>query len=95
MIEFVAINHDDVSASEALYFNISSESNDLETFRMRIAWVRFFHFNLIEEIVFGNYHGSFSILTAAGSLGRPGIVIIDPVRGITKLAPLERLTSRM
>lgn len=93
-VEFIAVDHDDVPASEAHDFDIRADPDDLETFASLETRVGFFHLHLIVELVI-DYHGSSSIFTAAGTLGRPGIVMIAPVKGTTKLAPAERLTSRM
>ena len=38
------------------------------------------------------YYSS-SIFTAAGTLGNPGIVIIEPVKATTNPAPADNLTS--
>lgn len=94
LIEVRSIKHDHSPAAEALDFNIRAYPDDLEFLAPFIAGMGLFHLHDVVKLVIG-YHGSSSILTAKGFLGRPGIVITSPVKGTIKPAPAERLISRI
>lgn len=92
MIEFVAIDHDDVSAGKATDFDVGPHADDLELLGPFGAGMIFLHLHDVVQAV--AYHGWSSILIAAGTFGRPGIVMTLPVKTTTKFAPAERLHSR-
>ena len=94
VIEVRSVKHDHSPAAETLNLDISAYPDNLEFLAPFIAWMRLFHLHDIVKLVI-SYHGSSSILTAKGFLGRPGIVITSPVKGTMKPAPAERLISRM
>ena len=93
-VEMIAIKHHDIPTPKTKYFDISSHADDLKPFAPSEARMGALHFYFVIKGIFGNYHGLSSIFTAAGTLGRPGIVRTAPVRGTTKRAPAERRTSR-
>ena len=90
----IAVKHHHIATSKAQDFDVRTDANDLESFGMGEARMRTLHLDFVIKGVLGNYHGLSSILTAAGTLGRPGMVKTAPVRGTTKRAPAERRTSR-
>lgn len=95
-VEFVAVDHHHIATSEAHDFNIGPDADDLERLAPSETGMGTLHLHFIVEIILGDCHaGISSILTAAGTLGRPGIVKIEPVSGMMNRAPAERLTSRM
>ncbi len=94
VIEVRSIKHDHSPAAEALNLDISAYPDNLEFLAPFIAGMGLFHLHDIVKLVI-SYHGSSSILTAKGFLGRPGIVITSPVKGTMKPAPAERLISRI
>lgn len=96
VIEVRSVKHNHSPAAETLNLDISAYPDNLEFLAPFIARMRLFHLHDIVKLVIGyGYHGSSSILTAKGFLGRPGIVITSPVKGTMKPAPAERLISRM
>ena len=94
-IEGRAIDHHHVAAAEAHDFDIGADAGDLKPFAPSEARVWFLHLHFVIEGVFGDFHYRSSIMTAAGTFGKPGIVKMEPVSGMTKLAPAERRTSRI
>ena len=94
-VELIAVDQKHLAAAEAFHLYISPQSKDLKPLAASRARVAFFHFDFIVKGRIRDHHGSSSIFTAAGTLGRPGIVRIFPVKGITKLLPAARRTSRM
>ena len=90
----IAVKHHYIATSKAQDFNIRADANYLKSLGMGEARMGTFHLHFVIKGVLGDYHGLSSILTAAGILGRPGMVKTAPVRGTTKRAPADRRTSR-
>ncbi len=97
LIEIETVHHDDIATAEAGNFDVSAHTDDLEEFAVSCAGMGFFHLDDVVKVVFQPFHqyGTSCILTADGTLGRPGIVRIAPVKATMKPAPAERLTSRI
>lgn len=92
-VEFIAVDHHDVATAKAQYLDVGPDANDLELFGMGEAGMGLLHLDDVVKLII-DHHGLSSILTAAGILGRPGMVKIDPQRGMTKLAPEAKSISR-